>query len=89
MKKLTGLPKKSTPTPHHHSSTISPQPMLSEKSSLHDKSIDKSKHKSITPGSDKYYDERPGLSLPEVKGADSKFLSILFYLYSNTQSIQI
>ncbi|XP_005095371.1 cyclin-dependent kinase-like 2 isoform X2 [Aplysia californica] len=71
VKKITGFPKKTTPTPHHshHSTTISPQPMLSEKSSLHDKSLEKNKYKVSTSG-DRSHEERPSLSLPEVKGAD-------------------
>ena len=79
-KKIAGFSKKSTPPSHssHHSTTISPQPMLTEKSSLHEKSLEKSKYKSVTP------DERPGLSLPEVKGADGRWTVVFFFFFFDT-----
>ena len=61
--------KKAAP-PNHHSSTLSPQPgvLHTEKTSLHEKTIssDKTKRKKeeIKP------ERNPGLSLPEVRGAE-------------------
>lgn len=65
-KATTNYYKKITP-PNHHSSTISPQPILqTEKTSLHDKppNYDKQKRKSRDDG-------KGGLSLPEVRGAEA------------------
>jgi len=51
---------------NHHSNTISPQPLQSERSYLHDKVLEKVKSRSP----DKK--EKEGLSLPELKGAEGK-----------------
>lgn len=81
LKKGANFPKKGTPTPQflsqHHSQAASPQPLTTEKSSLHDKSLEKTANAMTQPGRFKVaggdrgqMEERPGLSLPEVKGAD-------------------
>ena len=91
IKKGTNFPKKGTPTPQflsqHHSQTVSPQPLTTEKSSLHDKTLEKSSNSIAQAGRFKAAggigggggladrsqgEDRPGLSLPEVKGADSR-----------------
>ncbi|GFO18605.1 cyclin-dependent kinase-like 2 [Plakobranchus ocellatus] len=80
------FPKKGTPTPQflsqHHSHTVSPQPLTTEKSSLHEKTLEKGVPGSMAQGgrfkvpggstlADRGHPEdKPGLSLPEVKGAD-------------------
>ncbi|KAK7506538.1 hypothetical protein BaRGS_00002013 [Batillaria attramentaria] len=64
VKKITSFPKKTT---QGHTSTISPQPLHTEKSSLHDKSLlsdSKGKYRSPERGL-----RSEGVSLPEVKGA--------------------
>ena len=69
----TNYYKKVTP-PNHHSSTISPQPILqTEKTSLHDKQLnyDKPKRKSKDDG-------KGGFLLPEVRGAEGKRILINF-----------
>ncbi|CAL1530449.1 unnamed protein product [Lymnaea stagnalis] len=63
-RKVTRLPKKSpSKVPQYrYSSITSPQPITVEKNSIQEKS-----RSSV----EKLNDERPGLSLPEVKGADA------------------
>ena len=59
---------KKTPAPNHHSSTISPQPILqTEKTSLHDKGGSEKRRRSRDG------DLVKGLTLPEVKGAEGQF----------------
>lgn len=78
-KATTNYYKKITP-PNHHSSTISPQPILqTEKTSLHDKppNYDKQKRKSRDDG-------KGGLSLPEVRGAEGQSLYFDSFLNHNS-----
>ncbi|RUS70361.1 hypothetical protein EGW08_021875, partial [Elysia chlorotica] len=83
IKKGSNFSKKGTPTPQflsqHHSQTVSPQPLTTEKSSLHDKALEKTPNPISQAGRFKAaggladrgsLEDRPGLSLPEVKGAD-------------------
>lgn len=56
---------KKTPITSHHSTTLSPQPLQSERSFLHDKVQEKMKAKSP----DKR--EKEFITLPEVKGAEA------------------
>ena len=58
--------KKNHITGSHHSSTLSPQPLQSERSFLHDKVQEKMKAKSP----DKR--EKEFVTLPEVKGAEGQ-----------------
>lgn len=64
LKKTGSFPKKN----QNHINTISPQPLHTEKSSLHDKSLHPDKGKFHSPERATRGDDR-GLSLPEVKGA--------------------
>lgn len=57
---------KKTPITSHHSTTLSPQPLQSERSFLHDKVQEKMKAKSP----DKR--EKEFITLPEVKGAEGQ-----------------
>lgn len=66
MKKTSSNFTKKTLLTNHHSNTISPQPLQSEKSFLHDKSM--SRVKAHSP--DKK--EKESLSLPELKGAEGR-----------------
>ncbi|XP_041365004.1 cyclin-dependent kinase-like 2 isoform X2 [Gigantopelta aegis] len=63
-KTTTTFPKKAAST-NHHSLTISPQPLQSEKSSMHEKTLNPARQKNA----DKK-EEKPALSFPEVKGAE-------------------
>ncbi|KAL5017828.1 hypothetical protein ScPMuIL_003550 [Solemya velum] len=66
MKKTVGNYKKLGTTPNHHSITISPQPLQSERSSLHDKTLENMKYKTK-----KEQERRDTISFPEVKGAEA------------------
>ncbi|XP_021358799.1 cyclin-dependent kinase-like 2 isoform X3 [Mizuhopecten yessoensis] len=65
IKKTSSNFTKKTMLTNHHSNTISPQPLQSEKSFLHDKSL--TRVKAHSP--DKK--EKESLSLPELKGAEA------------------
>ncbi|XP_060071792.1 cyclin-dependent kinase-like 4 [Ylistrum balloti] len=65
IKKTSSNFTKKTLLTNHHSNTISPQPLQSEKSFLHDKSL--TRVKAHSP--DKK--EKESLSLPELKGAEA------------------
>lgn len=75
---------KKTPITSHHSTTLSPQPLQSERSFLHDKVQEKMKAKSP----DKR--EKEFITLPEVKGAEGQsgqghiFIYRYLYLYALT-----
>lgn len=73
---------KKTPITSHHSTTLSPQPLQSERSFLHDKVQEKMKAKSP----DKR--EKEFITLPEVKGAEGQsgqgHIFIYLYLYALT-----
>ncbi|ESO84232.1 hypothetical protein LOTGIDRAFT_155568, partial [Lottia gigantea] len=66
--------KKPSPS-NHHSVSISPQPLQTEKSSLHDKLTHYDSTKTSKKNGEKgllSFPEVRGLSLPEVKGAEAK-----------------
>lgn len=73
---------KKTPITSHHSTTLSPQPLQSERSFLHDKVQEKMKAKSP----DKR--EKEFITLPEVKGAEGQsgqgHIFIYLYIYALT-----
>lgn len=71
MKKTVGNYKKLGTTPNHHSITISPQPLQSEKSSLHDKTLENMKYKTK-----KEQERRDMVSFPEVKGAEGNYWNV-------------
>lgn len=58
--------------PNHHSMVISPQPLQSEKSHLHDKSLEKlrTQRRETTMFDPKR--DKEMISFPEVKGAEGK-----------------
>lgn len=68
MSKKTPLKKT---VPNHHSVVISPQPIQSEKSHLHDKSLEKLRRRETSM----LYDPKQHkeiISFPEVKGAEGR-----------------
>ncbi|KAI8796409.1 cyclin-dependent kinase 2 isoform X1 [Biomphalaria glabrata] len=68
-KKVSQFPKKSpSKTQYNYSASTSPQSVLIERSSVQEDSQEKLKNKSQV-NLDKSHDDRPGLSLPEVKRA--------------------
>ncbi|XP_059174504.1 cyclin-dependent kinase-like 4 isoform X2 [Physella acuta] len=76
VKKVSPFAKKSNPVPGFRNS---PQPIVLEKSCLHDKSLEKSRYKNSSfnekhledrQSVEKQHDDRLGVCLPEVKGAD-------------------
>lgn len=75
---MSHFAKKSNPAPGFRNS---PQPIVLEKSCLHDKSLEKSRYKNSSfnekhlddrQSVEKQHDDRLGVCLPEVKGADGK-----------------
>ncbi|XP_064603887.1 cyclin-dependent kinase-like 2 isoform X2 [Liolophura sinensis] len=62
---------KKGPPPNHHSVSISPQPLQSEKSSLHDKANQYDKSTPTRWKGGKEPEKKDVFSLPEVKGAEA------------------
>jgi hypothetical protein len=66
---------KSKNTPNHHSVLISPQPLQSEKSHLHDKSLEKLRtQKRETTMFETMRRDKEMISFPEVRGAEGLYM---------------
>ncbi|XP_013419402.1 cyclin-dependent kinase-like 2 isoform X1 [Lingula anatina] len=61
---------KKAPTPNHHSTSLSPQVLQTERTSLHEKALHYDKMVSKKKGHHDSKKEKESLSLPEVKGAE-------------------
>jgi len=69
---MTKKPSLKKAVPNHHSMVISPQPIQSEKSHLHDKSLEKlrTQRRETTMFDPKR--DKEVITFPEVKGAEGK-----------------